>query len=570
MTTINNQANSNLTKKTVRIKQDTKTFLETGKASIIKKGELFTKFTTRNKNTKQINYKVHYLLHDPFLYLHAYAKVSKNDGGDNESTLECFGLKDAEDIAHLMKTNQYEPQPARRGRILKLEKKTTQPLETSSQRDKIVQEALRRILEAVFEPEFLEHDMKTERYASNYGFRPKISTWDAVDMIQKKAQTCTVAIQGGIGGAYTKVNQTLVLKLIEKRIPDKKFLELINKFLKAGYISDKKVEYTLSGSPQGSILSPLFFNIYMFEMDKWIYNQYIEPFKEKIPLKRIIHPFQKNLSFNISRRRRTLKNLQLLKYSEKKQIKQTLHELKLLTKRRREVPKVDIEKKKINTFFYARYADEWVLLTTTSILRAEEIKQEITQYIKTNLLMDLEKDKTKITRTIDRFNFLGFNIGISPADKLLLVLQKTEKTQVRTKMRTLSRRFSVIPEKERILKKMALNGYICHLGNDLYNPIAKRAWALFTEYEIVFKFSQIIRGISRYYSKCTNTRSIQHISMLLWTSCLRTLCHKTKKSKSEILQKYGNEFTIANPYNRSNSPKTTKFVHHYKLMNEKL
>jgi group II intron reverse transcriptase/maturase len=561
---------TNINKK-VRTKPQQTQLLKDGKAFIKKQDTELGKFTQRNKNTKHINYKTYYLLHDPLIYINAYGKISKNDGAltragqEDEGIMEFFGIKEAQKIADLIKNETYTPSPARRVMIPKTGKTTKRPLDTPSQKDRIVQEAVRSILEAVFEPEFLEHDIKTKRFASNYGFRSSLSTWDAVDMIQKKAQTTTVVIEGDIVGTYNNVNQTKLLKLIQKRIPDKKFLKLLDKFLKAGYILDNRTERTLLGTPQGSIISPILFNIYLFELDKWVYNKYIAPNILEGKLERTINPFYKAISSNIERRRKKLKKLQLSPSPTKKEIKKTKLELKILTLRRRRTTKNDPTQNPEKNF-YARYADDWVLLLTTSIKRAIQIKQEITNHIKEELDMELDKDKTKLTKTSDRFNFLGFNIGMRSSNKITTILLKKPNNFIRSKIRSQSRRFTIIPDKERILKKMLINGYICQRKNNPHNPIAKRSWAMFTDYEIVLKFSQIMRGITTYYKNCTNTSSLQHISYLLWASCLSTLRHKKKQSSTKIISNYGKELQVPNPNLHSNYPKTVRFEHHYQLI----
>ncbi|NJR76101.1 MAG: RNA-directed DNA polymerase, partial [Scytonema sp. CRU_2_7] len=156
-------------------------------------------------------------------------------------------------------------------------KKKMRPIDTPTQKDRIIQEALRGILEAIYEPEFKEFEEYTSGLCSNYGFRPRKSTWDAVAVLKYQGQSTNYCIEGDIVGAYNNIDHNILLNILERRIKDKKFLKLINNLLKAGIMEENRVIHNLIGTPQGGILSPLLFNIYMFEFDKFIYEEIIKP-----------------------------------------------------------------------------------------------------------------------------------------------------------------------------------------------------------------------------------------------------------------------------------------------------
>lgn len=199
-----------------------------------------------------------------------------------------FSRSKAINIANKFKTQTYQWKPARRT-IPKPGKRTLRPIDTPTQQDRIVQEAIRCILECIFEPEFTHFEIENNAKWTHYGFRPNKSTWDAVKSLKTKGQSTNYAFEGDISGAYNNVNHTILLQLLSKRIKDRKFLHTISQLLKSGVMEQNKSLHSLKSTAQGGIVSPLLFNIYMFEFDKFIYDKYIKKIalinqtKKKIP-----------------------------------------------------------------------------------------------------------------------------------------------------------------------------------------------------------------------------------------------------------------------------------------------
>jgi RNA-directed DNA polymerase len=233
------------------------------KKNLLKKGKNFNKHIERNLHTKHVNYKLMYLLHDPFIYVNAYTKISKNKGAltkghEDECPMELFGQEAAKRIAESVKKGNYKFKPG---------KNKLRPIDVSSQSDRIVQETVRGILEAIFEPVFKEWGQTTNYLSNNYGFRPNLSVWDAIENLKKKTQRCNIIIEGDIISAYNKVVHNILMDLLRKRIRDKKFLNFIKAMLKSGIMDGPKFEHSLKGTPQGTIVSPLLLNIYMLGLD---------------------------------------------------------------------------------------------------------------------------------------------------------------------------------------------------------------------------------------------------------------------------------------------------------------
>jgi len=151
-------------------------------------------------------------------------------------------------------------------------------LDVPTQSDRIVQEAIRRILEAIYEPVFKELGRDTKNLSNNYGFRPKYSTWSVLEKIEKHAKRCTTVIEKDIVSAYNNVDHGIFLNILWERIKDKKFLRFIKNMLKSGIMDDKRYEHSLNGTPQGGIVSPLLFNVYMLGFDEYVYKkEFIAP-----------------------------------------------------------------------------------------------------------------------------------------------------------------------------------------------------------------------------------------------------------------------------------------------------
>lgn len=257
-----------------------------GIEKIEKLGKSLKGHTRRNLDTSHINYKIQYLLHDPFTFVNAYAKISNNKGAftkgvENDNIIQLFGLEKANNLAKKIKDGRYQFKPVQRTWIPKPRKKKKRPIDVPSQSDRIVQEAIRGILEAIYEPVFVEFGKKYKNLCNNYGFRPKKSCWSAIEKLELHSKRCNITIAGDIVSAYNNVNHDILLQILQRRIKDKKFLHLIKNMLKLGIMEQGRFEHSLNGTPQGGIISPLLFNIYMYEFDKYVYENFILPILQK-------------------------------------------------------------------------------------------------------------------------------------------------------------------------------------------------------------------------------------------------------------------------------------------------
>lgn len=513
--------------------------------------------TKRNKNTKHINYKIHYLLHDPFTFINAYTKISKNKGAltkgyKDENVMQLFGLVKAENIAKKIKMGTYKFSPVKRTWIPKPGKNKKRPIDIPKQSDRIVQEAVRSILEAIYEPVFEEFGNYTKNLSNNYGFRPKKSCWTAIDKLQKHSRMCNMIIEGDIVSAYNNVNHKLLLKILSKRIKDKKFILLVENMLKSGIMDDKRFEHSLNGTPQGGIVSPLLFNIYMFELDKFVYENFVIPIlEENIKEKKKTSKSSDAASREYIKARydsdQAIKKLQKQKERAKTHGDVTQTEIKDLKKdfkKKRKIklstPYSQIDKLKKGAV-YVRYADDWVLAITCTKKEALDIKEKISEFLKNKLKMLLDTEKTKITRVSEGYKFLGFEIRMSIKNiKTTRVLMSTKNGYRRPLRRTTSRQLTIEPDSKRLLERLRLLSFC----NKDYKPQGKPSWTVYDEYQIVEKYSQVMRGIFNYYVNCERLTKLYRISYILHYSCAKTLARRKKISMPKIFKKYTKSLII--------------------------
>ncbi|RLF43753.1 MAG: group II intron reverse transcriptase/maturase, partial [Thermoplasmata archaeon] len=224
---------------------------------------LITEMTQKDKKCKFNN--LAHLLNVPNLkecfYMLKQGKASGIDGVSYKA-YEVNLESNLIELVKRMKSFSYRPQPVKRVYIPKSNGKL-RPLGIMAIEDKVVQMGMTRILNAIYEEDFLDN---------SYGFRPNRNCHDALDRLDKNIMKNPVnyIIEADIKGFFDNVNQQLLMKCLEVRISDKNFLRLIVRFLKSGIIEDGRFYKTEVGTPQGGILSPVFANIYLhYVLDVW-------------------------------------------------------------------------------------------------------------------------------------------------------------------------------------------------------------------------------------------------------------------------------------------------------------
>jgi group II intron reverse transcriptase/maturase len=314
----------------------------------------------------------------------AHDYVAQNSGS---ITAGCDGINmrvfdenleaNLERLAQELKSETFEPHPVRRVYIPKPDGKL-RPLGIPSIKDRIVQEALRMILEPIYEADFNQ---------LSFGFRPNRCTMDAVNYVTFQMtgrNRYYWIIEGDIASYFDTINHRKLMKLIGRRVKDKRLLRLIWKFLRAGVMEGKLFTDTKLGTPQGGIISPLLANIYLHELDKYMSRL-----------------------------------TEVSGYERRK---------------RRETG--------LANFYHVRYADDFVVICNGTKAQAEAMKEEIDAFLANKLRLKLSKEKTKVTHINDGFRFLGFEIkrgrgrGASMRTRKLIPKEAVEKVIERIKTTT--------------------------------------------------------------------------------------------------------------------------------------
>lgn len=166
-----------------------------------------------------------------------------------------------EETIHQMRDGTFQFKPGRRVQIPKPGSSKTRPLTIAPPRDKIVQEVMRMILEVIFEPTFSNN---------SHGFRPNRGCHTALRQVKTQFGGATTIIEGDISKCFDSFDHEILIDLVKRRVSDTRFLQLIRKALKAGYMEFHNIQHSIIGTPQGSIISPLLANIYLHELDVYV------------------------------------------------------------------------------------------------------------------------------------------------------------------------------------------------------------------------------------------------------------------------------------------------------------
>ena len=189
--------------------------------------------------------------------------------GIDGMTLAGFGDEVVNKLIEQIKDHSYQPNPVKRVYIPKKNGKK-RPLGISSSADKLVQEVIRMILESIYEPTFSKF---------SHGFRHNKSCHTALLQIQHNFTGVKWFIEGDIKGYFDNIDHHILVNILRERIKDEAFIELIWKFLRAGYMENWKYNATYSGVAQGSGFSPILANLYLDKLDKYI-EEYAKTFNK--------------------------------------------------------------------------------------------------------------------------------------------------------------------------------------------------------------------------------------------------------------------------------------------------
>ena len=468
-------------------------------------------------NKEEVFTKLYRYLLRPDIYFVAYKNLYANNGaatkGVNEDTADGFSETKIDSIIKALADETYQPMPVRRTYIQKKNnRKKLRPLGIPTFTDKLVQEVLRMILEAVYEPIFLD---------VSHGFRPKRSCHTALKQLRREFNGTRWFVEGDIKGCFDNINHAVLVGLLSNKIKDARITKLIYKFLKAGYLENWQYHKTYSGTPQGGIISPLLANIYLHELDKFVMklkSEFDTPGVGQItPEYRELHNEIKRLSHRLTKVTGEEREMVLAEYKPKRQ--------KLMT-----IPCTAQTDKKLK---YVRYADDFLIAVKGNREDCQWIKSKLAEFIGDTLKMELSEDKTLITHSSKCARFLGYDVRVRRSGKI------KRGGPGHVKMRTLNGGVELlVPLNDKIRQFVFTKGVAIQKEDGSMFPVHRKYLVGLTDLEIVSVYNAELRGICNYYGMASNFCKLHYFSYLMEYSCLKTLASKHKTSLSKIIDKF--------------------------------
>ncbi len=452
----------------------------------------------------------------PDLYYLAYQNLYSNKGastkGVTDDTADGFSEAKINRIIASLTDGSYSPSPVRREYITKKSNSSKKrPLGIPTFTDKLIQEVLRMILEAVYEPIFSE---------SSHGFRPNRSCHTALDSIKREFTGSTWFIEGDIKGCFDNIDHHVLVEIINAKIKDARLIQLVWKLLKCGYMEDWQYHATYSGCPQGGIVSPILANIYLNELDKFAKVTAGSFYKKRE------RAYTKEYSRIAGQITKTKKLLKTAVGEEKASL---LSGLKVL---KRELVKTPCSSKTDKVMKYIRYADDFIIGVKGTKSDCELIKKQFAEFISHNLKMELSDEKTLITHSNSYARFLGYDIRVRR--------DNTVKPNGNRAQRIFNNKVErCIPFADKIMPFLFMKSSIRQLKNGKIEPIARKFLYGCTDLEIVSAFNSELRGMCNYYSLASNYCRIGYFAYLMEYSCLKTLAGKHKSTVRKMISKYG-------------------------------
>lgn len=445
--------------------------------------------------------------------------------GTDGKTIDMMSIRRIEKLIASLKDESYRPKPARRVYIPKKNGKK-RPLGIPSFEDKLVQEVVRMMLEAIYEGHFED---------TSHGFRPNRSCHSALISLQKGFTGAKWFIEGDIKGFFDNINHETLIGILSKRINDDRFLRLIRKFLNAGYVEQWKYNPTYSGTPQGGIISPILANIYLDEFDKYM-EEYAQKFN-KGNRRREHREYRKY----VNRAWYLKKQISVTKDADMK--KRLLGEYQAVGAKLRSLPctmEMDSNYRRIR---YVRYADDFLIGVIASKAECEKIKADITQFMGETLKLELSAEKTLITNAQDTAKFLGFEVS---TPKRADGTRNRNGILKRRNDKVVTLKVSKETWQKRLKDYGAIKLYKVN-GKEVWKPAPRRSLLKKPNELIVAQFNSEIRGFYNYFGIANNAPyNMWKFYYFMEYSLYKTLAMKHRCSISKLKKKYqcGKDFTI--------------------------
>ena len=441
---------------------------------------------------------IYRLLYNRNLYLRAYGRIYSNQGvtteGVTAETMDGMSLAKIDRIIEALRYERFRWTPVRRVNIPKPDGKT-RALGIPTGPDTLLQEVIRMIMEAYYEPQFSDR---------SHGFRPGRGCHTALSNVVDYWSGVRWFVEGDIKGCFDNIDHDVLLSVLGEKLQDNRFLGLLKYLLKAGYVEDWKYGRTLSGTPQGGVVSPILANIYLDRLDKFVENVLIPAHTRGTARRR--NPAYIRLSNRV-------------KYHKSK----GRHVLALqLRKQMQQLPSRDPHDPGYRRLRYVRYADDFVLGYIGPKAEAQQVKDSLETFLRDSLKLELSKEKTLITHaTSQAARFLGYELANQQANDQF---DPTGRRRINGRI-GLRVPADVIEQHCQAYMRQGKPAHRSYLIHD-------------EDYSIVEQYQSEFRGVVQYYLPASNVSHLGRLQGVMEVSLARTLAAKHKSTARQMRRKY--------------------------------
>jgi group II intron reverse transcriptase/maturase len=442
---------------------------------------------------------------NPHLYLLAYGRLYSNHGamtpGVDGETVDGMSQAKIERIIDALRHERYRFQPVKRTYIPKKNGKR-RPLGLPSWSDKLVGEVIRLLLEAYYEPRFS---------GRSHGFRPRRGCHTALTEVANTWAGTTWFVEGDISDCFGSFDHEIILSTLAEKIHDNRFLRLLRHMLKAGYIEDWEWNATLSGTPQGGVVSPILSNIYLDRLDTFVETVLIPQYTRGAS--RIPNPAYRQMINAIARAR----------YHDDRAT------VRKLRKQLRNLPSKDLQDPGYRRLRYVRYADDHLLGFVGPKAEAEEIKQRLTAFLRDDLKLELSEEKTVITHArTGAATFLNYEISVQHNQRKLTNGRRSVNGAIGLRVPS-----AVIKAK-------------CASYYKRGQPARRPQLVNLDDHHIINTYGAEYRGFVQYYLLAGNVSRLYRLHWVAQTSMLKTLACKYDSTVPKMAARY--RTTIITPH----------------------